>query len=57
MPGHCHNESHQHDHSNDLPVDSSAAGDKFSLYPKIDKQNVVALNAQGGQTAGQKVVK
>lgn len=57
---HCSDEAHPHDHaghSHTPPPDSAAAGDQFSLYAKIDRDNVVALNAVGGEQAGRAVIK
>lgn len=61
----CSNESHSHDHDHsggghghghdhDVPLES---GPSDSLYGQIDLPNVVALNAQGGGEAGQRVIK
>jgi hypothetical protein len=43
-----------HGHSHDVPL---SAGPQDSLYPVIDVTHVVAMNAEGGAEAGQKVVK
>lgn len=39
----CHDESHDHDHNHDIP---EAQGHRDNLYSRIDRQNVVALNAE-----------
>ena len=40
---HCHGESHDHDHDHDH--DATDLGPQDSLYARIDRSNVVALNA------------
>jgi hypothetical protein len=57
---HSHDHHHHqgaHDHSNDLPTNSSSTGDKFSLYSKIDLAGVRALNVVDGDEAGRSVIK
>ncbi|KAJ9096651.1 hypothetical protein QFC20_006367 [Naganishia adeliensis] len=44
-------------HSHSPPPDSSAAGDQSSLFSIIDREHVVALNAQGGEESGKNVIK
>lgn len=48
--GNCDDESHDHDH--DIP---EAQGPRDILYARIDRRNVVALNADNGQ--GPEVIK
>jgi hypothetical protein len=58
--GACGSEAHSHDshdHSHSPPPDSSAAGDQSSLFSIIDREHVVALNAQGGEESGKNVIK
>lgn len=50
--GHDHNGGCEHDH--DVPL---AAGPTDSLYPVIDTEHVVALNAAGGAEKGRVVIK
>lgn len=38
----CHDEGHDHDHDHDIP---EALGPRDNLYTRIDRDNVVALNA------------
>ncbi len=57
---HCSDEAHSHDHAGHSHTpfpDSAAAGDQFSLFGKIDRNNVVALNAVDGEQAGRAVIK
>lgn len=57
---HCHDEAHDHDHaghSHTPPPDSAAAGEQFSLFGKIDRDHVVALNAVDGEQTGREVIK
>ena len=39
----CHDESHDHDHEHGLPED---VGHRDNLFSRIDRDNVVALNAE-----------
>ena len=39
----CHDESHDHDHEHGLPED---VGHRDNLFTRIDRDNVVALNAE-----------
>ncbi|KAI5448961.1 hypothetical protein NCC49_005725 [Naganishia albida] len=58
--GACGSEAHahdSHDHSHSPPPDSSAAGDQNSLFSIIDREHVIALNAQGGEESGKNVIK
>ncbi|KAI0077263.1 DUF1000-domain-containing protein [Panus rudis PR-1116 ss-1] len=48
---HCHDESHEHDHDH-VP---EGEGPRDNLYAKIDRPNVVALNAESG--SGPEVIK
>lgn len=41
--GGCHDESDHHDHQHGLPED---IGHRDNLYARIDRANVVALNAE-----------
>ncbi len=41
--GDCHDESNHHDHQHGLPED---IGHRDNLYARIDRANVVALNAE-----------
>ena len=41
--GGCHDESHDHDHDHGLPED---IGYRDNLFSRIDRTNVVALNAE-----------
>lgn len=57
---HAHDHSHDHhdhSHAHDLPSGDPNAGDKNSLYSKIDREHVRALNAVGGDEAGRNVIK
>jgi len=58
---HDHNHAHTHDHSNDLPTSSTTTGDKFSLYGKIKRDEVIGLNvdmeASGGGGEAKDVIK
>lgn len=59
MPS-CSHEAHDHDHGgcdghdHDIPL---SAGPTDSLYPVIDTEHVVALNAAGGGEKGRVVIK
>ena len=39
----CHNESHDHDHDHSIP---ESQGYRDNLFSRVDRQNVVALNAE-----------
>jgi ABC-type nickel/cobalt efflux system permease component RcnA len=54
---HNHDHTHDHSHAHDLPSSDPNAGDKNSLYSKIDREHVRALNAAGGDEAGKNVIK
>nr|BAF49174.1 hypothetical protein [Fomitopsis palustris] len=41
--GDCNDESHHHDHHHDLP---EGVGPRDNLFTRIDRDNVIALNAQ-----------
>ena len=41
--GDCNGESHHHDHHHDLP---EGVGPRDNLFTRIDRDNVIALNAQ-----------
>ena len=41
--GGCNDESHDHDHEHGLPEE---VGHRDNLYARIDRANVVALNAE-----------
>jgi len=42
---HCGDESHDHDHDHDHDHSSQASGPQDNLFIRIDRNNVVALNA------------
>ena len=52
--GDDHGHGHGHDHSHDVPLE---AGPQDSLYPQIDLEHVVGLNAVGGGESGKNVIK
>jgi hypothetical protein len=49
-----HGDNDQHDHDHDVPL---SVGPNDSLFSQVDLPNVVAMNAEGGADAGQKVIK